>query len=156
MLNEWRFVLDGLVHDPGSLIDCVDWIAKKWLLEQFIEAEGINWGDPWLESLDLEYHNLNRKKGLYFDLLQRGRMKRVVGDKRVNKAIADPPADTRAWARSQVMHALTECKARYVVDWDSIYVEEEHYLNIDDPFSRYEDETEDFVAGFGESEGSAE
>ena len=62
VLNEWRFVLDGLVHDPGSLIDCVDWIAKKWLLEQFIEAEGIDWGDPWLESLDLEYHNLNPKK----------------------------------------------------------------------------------------------
>ena len=31
VLNEWRFVLDGLVHDPGSLIDRVDWIAKKWL-----------------------------------------------------------------------------------------------------------------------------
>jgi hypothetical protein len=54
------------------------------------------------------------------------------------------------------MHALTKCKARYVVDWDSIYVEEEHYLNIDDPFCRYEAEAEGFVAGFGESEGSAE
>ncbi len=156
VLNEWRFVLDGLVHAPESLIDRVDWIAKKWLLEQFIEAEGIDWGDPWLESLDLEYHNLNPQKGLYFDLFQRGRMKRVVDDERVNKAIANPPADTRAWARSQVMHALTQCKARYVVDWDSIYVEEEHYLNIDDPFCLYEAETEEFVASFGDSESPAQ
>ncbi len=143
---------ERLLHDPGSLIDRVDWIAKKWLLEQFMAAEGVDWNDPWLESLDLEYHNLNPQKGLYFDLLQRGRMKRVVDDERVNNAIANPPADTRAWTRSQVMRALTELKARYVVDWDSIYVEEEHYLNIDDPFCLYESEAEEFIAGFSTDE----
>ncbi|MFT5088977.1 MAG: hypothetical protein ACI906_000903 [Candidatus Latescibacterota bacterium] len=149
VLDEWRFVLDGLVHDPGSLIDRVDWVAKKWLLEQFIEAEGLDWRDPWLQSLDLEYHNLNPDKGLYFDLFRRGRMKRVVDDERVNKAIANPPANTRAWARSRVMRALTEQKARYVIDWDSIYVEDEKYLNLDDPFRIYESESEDFIAECG-------
>jgi proteasome accessory factor A len=146
VLDEWRFVLDGLVHDPGSLIDRVDWVAKKWLLEQFIEAEGLDWRDPWLQSLDLEYHNLNPDKGLYFDLFRRGRMKRVVDDERVNQAITNPPANTRAWARSRVMRALTEQKARYVIDWDSIYVEDEKYLNLDDPFRIYESESEDFIA----------
>jgi len=149
VLDEWRFVLDGLVHDPGSLIDRVDWVAKKWLLEQFIESEGLDWRDPWLQSLDLEYHNLNPDKGLYFDLFRRGRMKRVVDDERVNKAIANPPANTRAWARSHVMRALTEQKARYVIDWDSIYVEDEKYLNLDDPFRIYESESEDFIAECG-------
>jgi proteasome accessory factor A len=145
VLDEWRFVLDGLVHDPGALVDRVDWIAKKQLLEQFMEAEGLDWHDPWLQSLDLEYHNLNPDRGLYFDLLKRGRMKRVVDDERVNWAIANPPANTRALARSRVMRALTELKTRYVIDWDSIYVEDEKYLNLDDPFRIYESETEEFI-----------
>ncbi len=145
VLDEWRFVLDGLVHDPGALVDRVDWIAKKWLLDQFIEAEGLDWHDPWLQSLDLEYHNLNPDRGLYFDLLKRGRMKRVVDDERVNWAIANPPANTRALARSRVMRVLTGQKTRYVIDWDSIYVEDEKYLNLDDPFRIYESETEEFI-----------
>jgi len=145
ILAEWRFVLDGLVHDPGSLIDRVDWIAKKWLLERFMEEEGLEWHDTWIQSLDLEYHNLNPEKGLYFDLYNRGLMKRVVDEKRINQAVVTPPQDTRARARSAVMRALTGQKARYVIDWDSIYVEEEKYLSLDDPFLTYEAEVEEFI-----------
>ena len=145
VMDEWRFVIDGLVHDPRSLIDRVDWIAKKWLLERFMAEEGLDWHDPWIQSLDLEYHNLNPRKGLYFDLFERGLMKRVVDEKRVNQAIVTPPQDTRARARSRVMRALTEQKARYVIDWDSIYVEDEKYLNLDDPFLTYETEAQEFI-----------
>ncbi len=80
VLDEWRFVIDGLTHDPGSLVDRVDWVAKKWLLERFMKEEGLDWHDTWVQSLDLEYHNLNAEKGLYFDLYRRGLVKRVVDD----------------------------------------------------------------------------
>ena len=43
------------------------------------------------------------------------------------------------------MRALTGRKARYVIDWDSIYVEDEKYLNLDDPFLTYEREADDFI-----------
>ena len=145
VLVEWRFVIDGLTHDPGSLVDRVDWVAKKWLLERFMKEEGLDWHDTWVQSLDLEYHNLNAEKGLYFDLYRRGLVKRVVDDEQINQAIANPPANTRAKARSQVMRALVGRKARYVIDWDSIYVEDEKYLNLDDPFFTYEREADDFI-----------
>lgn len=145
VLDEWRFVIDGLEYDPMSLIDRVDWIAKKWLLENFMEAEGLDWRDPMIQSLDLEYHNLNPGKGLYFDLRDRGLTKRVVDEGLVNNAIVTPPQDTRARARSAVMRALTDQKTRYVIDWDSIYVEDEKYLNLDDPFLTYADETAEFI-----------
>ena len=63
----------------------------------------------------------------------------------MNQAIVTPPADTRARARSEVMRALTGHKARYVIDWDSIYVEDEKYLNLDDPFLTYERESLAFI-----------
>ena len=145
ILDEWRFVLDGLTYDPMSLMDRLDWVTKKWLLETFIAEEGLEWNDPWLQSLDLEYHNVNPEKGLYYDLRNRGLTRRVIDDEHVNASIVTPPQDTRAKARSQVMRCLTGQKSRYVIDWDSIYVEDEKYLNLDDPFLTYEGEAKTFI-----------
>ncbi len=145
VLNEWRLVLDALRHDPEVLIDRIDWVTKKWLLESFMEEESLDWHDTWIQSLDLEYHNLNPDKGLYFDLRRRGVVRRLLDDELVNQAIVTPPQDTRARARSVVMRALTGQKARYVIDWDSIYVEDEKYLNMDDPFMTYDLESEAFI-----------
>jgi hypothetical protein len=74
--------------------------------------------------------------------------KKVVADEPVNLAMVTPPQDTRARARSSVMRSLTNHKARYVIEWDSIYVEDEKYLNLDDPFQTYDLEVQEFVREF--------
>ena len=145
VLDEWRFVIDALEHDPGCLVDRVDWVAKKWLLEYFMREEGLDWQDTWIQSLDLEYHNLNAARSLYFDLYERGMVKRVVSDEQINQAITHPPVDTRASARSRVMRALTDQKTRYQIDWDSICVGDDKFLSLDDPFLTYGREAEVFI-----------
>ena len=145
VLDEWRFVIDALEHDPGCLVDRVDWVAKKWLLEYFMREEGLDWQDTWIQSLDLEYHNLNAARSLYFDLYERGMVKRVVSDERINQAITHPPTNTRARARSRVMRALTDQKTRYQIDWDSICVGDNKFLSLDDPFLTYGREAEVFI-----------
>ena len=145
VLDEWRFVIDALEHDPGCLVDRVDWVAKKWLLEYFMREEGLDWQDTWIQSLDLEYHNLNTARSLYFDLYERGLVKRIVSDEQINQAITHPPADTRACARSRVMRALTDQKTRYQIDWDSICVGDDKFLSLDDPFLTYDREVEVFI-----------
>ncbi len=145
VLDEWRFVLDGLAHDPFSLMDRIDWVAKRTLLERFMESEGLDWHDPWIKSLDLEYHNLDPARGLYHWLAEQGFARRVVTHEQVYRAVANPPEDTRAVARSAVMRALTRQKGRYVIDWDSVYVEEEHYLSLDDPLRSYQHEVAEFI-----------
>ena len=145
VLDEWRFVIDALEHDPGCLVDRVDWVAKKWLLEYFMREEGLDWQDTWIQSLDLEYHNLNAARSLYFDLYERGMVKRVVSDEQIDQAITHPPADTRACARSRVMRALTDQKTRYQIDWDSICVGDDKFLSLDDPFLTYGREAEVFI-----------
>ncbi len=145
VLDEWRFVIDALEHDPGCLVDRVDWVAKKWLLEYFMREEGLDWQDTWIQSLDLEYHNLNVARSLYFDLYERGMVKRVVSDEQINQAITHPPVDTRASARSRVMRVLTDQKTRYQIDWDSICVGDDKFLSLDDPFLTYGREAEAFI-----------
>ncbi len=145
VLDEWRFVIDALEHDPQCLVDRVDWVAKKWLLEYFMREEGLDWQDTWIQSLDLEYHNLNTARSLYFDLYERGMVKRVVSDEQINQAITHPPVDTRASVRSRVMRALTDQKTRYQIDWDSICVGDDKFLNLDDPFLTYDREATEFI-----------
>ncbi len=145
VLDEWRFVIDALEHDPQCLVDRVDWVAKKWLLEYFMREEGLDWQDTWIQSLDLEYHNLNAGRSLYFDLYERGMVKRVVSDEQINQAITHPPVDTRASARSCVMRALTDQKTRYQIDWDSICVGDDKFLSLDDPFLTYGHEAAAFI-----------
>src|SRR5437899_3298108 len=56
LLENWGFGLEAMPHNRQALIGGIDWITKKWLLEAFVESEGLTWDDPWLQSIDLEYH----------------------------------------------------------------------------------------------------
>jgi len=114
ILAEWEDTLDALEKDPMALTDRLDWVAKKWLLETFAEEEGIAWEDPWLQSLDLEYHNIHLKEGLYYGLP----MRRVVTDEQIDTAIHNPPPGTRAYFRGGAVHRFSE--SIKAIQWDSI------------------------------------
>ena len=58
LLQEWETVLNDLERDVHLCRDRVDWVAKKELLEALREEEKLSWSDPWLQSIDLEYHNI--------------------------------------------------------------------------------------------------
>ncbi len=98
-LSEWEMVLDALERDILLAADRVDWIAKRQLLEQFMGAEGLDWTDPVMQSLDLAYHDLDPELGLYQGLEQEGVMRRLVTDRRIEGAMTCPPQDTRAFLR---------------------------------------------------------
>lgn len=147
VLREWDYALTGLETDPMLLDDRVDWVAKRKLLQMFVEAEGISWRDDTLHSLDLEYHNINPERGLYFGLVEAGRMKRVLDDARIDAARDTPPAGTRAAARGAVIRRLRDHRVRrYVIDWDSVYLDKERYLDLRNPFSDYAEEARAFTA----------
>jgi proteasome accessory factor A len=77
----------------------LDWVTKLWLLETFIQEERIGWDDPWLASLDLEYHNVNPERGLYLGLEAEGKAWRMTGEVDIEQALAAGPADTRGGIR---------------------------------------------------------
>ncbi len=71
-VEEWEKALEDLMVDPLRCRDRLDWPAKHALLTEFQKAQGLNPDDPWLLSLDLEYHRLDLDVGLYFGLEQSG------------------------------------------------------------------------------------
>jgi proteasome accessory factor A len=138
ILESWRFTLDALGTKPELLLGGVDWISKKWLLESFRESEGLSWQDPWLQSLDLEYHNINPDKGLFFALTPAKRIGEFNDSVRRPETLRSPPSDTRARGRGVAVSQFQGKQVPYVINWDSISLENSSYLPMPDPFETYE------------------
>lgn len=149
VLTEWESVLDDLETDWERLTDRVDWVAKKWLLETFMAEEGLDWDDPWLESLDLQYHHMHPEKGLYYELENQGHARRVTSDQQLNIAIQNAPEDTRAKARTQVMRYLSQNRLPCIVDWHQIYFTHEDPFEMQDPFNTYGKEVDTLLKKLG-------
>lgn len=99
VLQEWERTLRELTRERNHLIGKLDWVTKQWLLETFVREERIGWDDPWLASLDLEYHNVNPERGLYLGLEAEGKTWRMTTESDVEEALLTGPRDTRGGLR---------------------------------------------------------
>ncbi len=145
LLDSWSFTLDAIANKPEALIGGVDWITKKWLLEMFMESEKLTWDDPWLHSLDLEYHNINPVKGLFFGAQPAKRIGEWNNSVRQTEARAKPPQNTRACGRARAVEFFQKRKQPYVINWDSIACENRDFLVMGDPFRTYDEEVAAFL-----------
>jgi len=118
LLSEWESVLNDLERDVSLGRDRIDWVAKKSLLSALQEGEELAWSDPWLQAIDLEYHNINPDEGLFFELLRQGTMRRVVSEEEVKAAIFAPPETTRAYFRGRSVAKFNA--AITSIQWDEI------------------------------------
>lgn len=144
VLAEWEQVLDALERDPLSLADRLDWPAKYKIAQAFMEDTGEGWDSDTLHSVDMEYHNIDPRDGLYYA----ADIRRVCSEMQVIEAMTDPPADTRALGRATIVRELVARRtARYWVDWDMAAVEGGRQLAMRDPLDTYEREAADFAAG---------
>jgi proteasome accessory factor A len=146
LLENWAFVLEVIRNNQQALIGGVDWITKKWLLEAFVQSEGLSWGDPWLQSIDLEYHNINPGRGLFFAVTPGKRIAEWNNNVRRSSAAHVPPANTRASGRARAVSFFRNCDSPYVINWDSIACDNRDFLVMGDPFQTYNDEVERFLA----------
>jgi len=146
LLESWSFTLEALGNKPESLIGGVDWITKKWLLETFMDSEGIGWDDPWLQSLDLEYHNIDPAKGLFFGVNSAKRIGEWNNSVRQAGASFHPPANTRAFGRAQAVAWFQQHEQPYVINWDSIACDNRDFLVMGNPFEIYGEEVAAFLA----------
>jgi proteasome accessory factor A len=133
LLALWADTLEGLANNPQSLVGRIDWITKRWLLDQFVASEGIPWTDPWLRSQDLEFHHIHPDRSLGLALDRTPDPWRITPDD-ITAARLLPPADTRAHARSALMVHARQPGRRYFVDWEIVDLEGNETIHLQDPF----------------------
>ena len=118
VLVRWEDVLDRLERDPHSLVRELDWVAKRYLIESYIERKSCGWDDPRVRLMDLQYHDIRPDKGLYYTLERSNRMERVVLDQEIARAEFTPPVGTRAYFRGQCVKKYPN--AVYGASWTSV------------------------------------
>ncbi|MEM7273745.1 MAG: depupylase/deamidase Dop [Actinomycetota bacterium] len=114
VLERWEQTLNALETDYEQLAGSVDWVAKKRLIEGFMDRHDCDWEDPRLRALDLQYHDLRPEKSL----AARAGLDRLVDDDAAVVAVTEPPPDTRAYFRGRCLQKYADNIV--AANWDSI------------------------------------
>ena len=119
ILEMWQATLDFLERrDWAKLSRKIDWAAKYCILSNLVER-GLAWEAPELKHADVLWSSLDHAEGLYFALERDGLVDQVVPPQDIERAMREPPEDTRAYLRAQVLRAMTP-EHVVEIDWDRI------------------------------------
>lgn len=118
VLQRWEETLTALESDPMSLNGVLDWVTKLQMMRDYRERHDIEWSDPKMHMLDLQYHDVRQNKGIASVLMRKGKLARIATDAEIAAAVTTPPDDTRAYFRGM-------CLAKYAgqvnaASWDSV------------------------------------
>jgi proteasome accessory factor A len=145
VLEAWESVLTDMPKGPEALIGRVDWASKYWMLTEFMKSENVGWQDPWIKSLDLEFHNLNKEHGLYWGLEANGDAYRKTSDEAILFSQSNAPRGTRADGRGELVKTLLKCQTGYLIDWIGFRLNKEEPFLMLDPFISYKKEIQDYL-----------
>lgn len=118
VLDRWESTLGLLGSNPADAASSVEWLAKMSLLEGYRNRDGLEWNDARLGLIDLQWSDVRPEKGLYYRMLSRDRMQRIVDDAVINRAVVEPPSDTRAYFRGKCVSSFG--KDVVGASWDSV------------------------------------
>ncbi|HEU5079476.1 MAG TPA: proteasome accessory factor PafA2 family protein [Opitutaceae bacterium] len=124
LIEAWSDVLDDLERDPLSTSDRLDWSAKHRLIEQFREAEKVSADDPWLCSLDLAYHQMDRAHGLFYGLLDSGAFRLPYALDEITSYGLRAPQTTRAALRGGCIDKFGPMVES--AQWDGVLLKSAH------------------------------
>jgi len=124
LMRAWESVLSDLERDPLSTSDRLDWTAKFKLIEQFRQSENLAEDDPWLPSLDLNYHLLDPQQGLFYGLMDQDAFTLPFPLNEIKAHSLCPPSSTRAAVRGRCIEKFgSEVQA---AQWDHILLRGAH------------------------------
>ena len=128
ILNRWINTLNSLEEEPLELSRQLDWIIKKNLIDSYLKKTNKRLGEPEVRNIDLQYHELGN--GLFYMLEDNGYVDRIASDIDIAYAIENPPEDTRAWSRGQ----LISSKKVESIWWDKITLKDKTIIELPNPY----------------------
>jgi proteasome accessory factor A len=147
-LGMWEHCLTRLADDPLSLDREVDWVIKHKLIEAYSARHELPLSDPRVALIDLQYHDIDRRRGLFYKMQERGLVERVTTDEAIGQAVETPPQTTRARLRGEFIRRAKERKRDYTVDWVHLKLNDQAQRNVlcKDPFRSHDERVERLIA----------
>ncbi|HVS68560.1 MAG TPA: Pup--protein ligase [Mycobacteriales bacterium] len=149
VLELWERTLKAVETQDLSLVDReIDWVIKHQMIERYRQKHGLALSSPRIAQLDLTYHDVNRRRGLYYLLERRGAVDRVTTDLRIFEAKSIPPQTTRARLRGDFIRRAQEKRRDFTVDWVHLKLNDQAQRTVlcKDPFRAVDDRVEKLIA----------
>ena len=121
IIKEWGNVLKKLKTNPMLLKREIDWVMKKNLMDEYQKKKNLKRLTSALKMIDLQYHNIDRNQGLYYLLEKEGLARRLFNDDEIEKAIVNPPSDTRAKWRGLIVSFCEDNGIPYRANWTEFH-----------------------------------
>ena len=146
-LQMWEHCLTQIAKDPLNLTRECDWVMKHHLIEAYRERHGLTLSDSRVALLDLQYHDVNRSRSLFYRMQNRGMTERMCVDDEINHAVENPPATTRARLRGEFIRRAKERKRDYTVDWVHLKLNDQAQRTVlcKDPFRAHDERVEKLI-----------
>ena len=147
-LSMWEKALTTIEHDPLGQDREADWVVKYKLIEAYRERHGVELSDPKVSLVDLQYHDINRERGIFYRMQNFGRVERVCDDEAIDQAVETPPQTTRARLRGEFIKKAKEQKRDYTVDWVHLKLNDQAQRTVlcKDPFRSHDERVEKLIA----------
>ncbi|WP_419925641.1 Pup--protein ligase [Candidatus Poriferisocius sp.] len=146
-LQMWEHCLTQIANDPLNLARECDWVMKYHLIEAYRQRHDLALSDSRVALLDLQYHDVNRSRSLFYRMQNRGMTERMCGDAEINHAVENPPATTRARLRGEFIRRAKERKRDYTVDWVHLKLNDQAQRTVlcKDPFRAHDERVEKLI-----------
>ncbi|MFF3732449.1 Pup--protein ligase [Streptomyces sp. NPDC002476] len=150
VLDLWGRALDAIETQDLDRIDTeIDWVMKYKLIDRYRAKHNMTMSHPRVAQIDLAYHDIHRRRGLYYLLERKGQADRVCNDLKIFEGKSVPPQTTRARLRGDFIRRAQEQRRDFTVDWVHLKLNDQAQRTVlcKDPFRSVDDRVEKLIAG---------
>ncbi|MEG8278556.1 MULTISPECIES: Pup--protein ligase [Streptomyces] len=150
VLELWGRTLDAIESEDLDRIGTeIDWVMKYKLIERYRAKHNMTMSHPRVAQIDLAYHDIHRRRGLYYLLEKKGQAARVCNDLKIFEGKSVPPQTTRARLRGDFIRRAQEQRRDFTVDWVHLKLNDQAQRTVlcKDPFRSVDDRVEKLIAG---------
>ena len=147
-LDMWEHCIVALENDPLKLDREIDWVIKYRIIDEYCKRHNVGLDDPRVQMLDLQYHDIDRVRGIFFKMQSRGMVERLCDDKAIELAKDIAPQSTRARLRGDFIRRAKERKRDFTVDWVHLKLNDQAQRTVlcKDPFKSQDDRVDKLIA----------
>ncbi|MER6069109.1 Pup--protein ligase [Streptomyces sp. NPDC001852] len=150
VLELWGRTLDAIeAEELDRIATEIDWVMKYKLIERYRAKNNMTMSHPRVAQIDLAYHDIHRRRGLYYLLEKKGQAARVCNDLKIFEGKSVPPQTTRARLRGDFIRRAQEQRRDFTVDWVHLKLNDQAQRTVlcKDPFRSVDDRVEKLIAG---------
>ncbi|MFJ1754010.1 Pup--protein ligase [Kitasatospora sp. NPDC088134] len=150
VLDLWGRTLEAIRSgDLAAVGTEIDWIMKHQLIEKYRAKHQMTMSNPRVAQIDLAYHDIHRRRGLFYLLQKNGQAQRVTTDLLTFQGKSVPPQTTRARLRGDFIRRAQEQRRDFTVDWVHLKLNDQAQRTVlcKDPFRSVDERVEKLIAG---------